>query len=141
MEKILVFISNHWELVVAFIVVLLIFIANEVYGKIYGTPKVTPQQATDLLNHQDAIVVDLRDPDLFKAGHVIGAKNIPIKTLQENHNKLEPYKDKPIVLVCNQGQQSALAAKVLKKEGYQNVVILGNGINAWRSSNLPLTQK
>lgn len=73
------------------------------------------------------VIVDVREPDEFKAGHVSGAVNIALSTLPAGISRLgEVPKDSPIIVYCNSGNRSAQAKMVLRLKGYTNVL---NGIN------------
>ena len=60
-----------------------------------GGPWVTPAQATHLINREDALVVDVRDPGEYGAGHVLGAKNVPLARIEEGANDLAKRKEQP----------------------------------------------
>lgn len=79
---------------------------------------------------QGALVVDVRTPEEFKAGHYEGAINIPLAELEKNI-KLFGDKEKPIVVYCRTGNRSGKAKIILEKYGYKNV-INGGGL-----SNMP----
>lgn len=130
------FVLHHWELWLALLVVLSLLLINEHITKKNGPQALSTAEAIDAINHQDAIVIDMREANAFQAGHVVGAKNHPGEPL----GKLEKYKDKPLILVCARGLQSSALAVKLRKQGFANVMILAGGITAWKTANLPLTK-
>jgi rhodanese-related sulfurtransferase len=132
------FVTNHWPLVAAFIALLLLLIFSEMRSKIHSAIKVTPQQATQLINKEDALVIDLRDELAYKKGHIISAKHV-LPTNLLNYNKL-PDKDKPLLLICQSGYQSPGLGRQLRKQGFQLVYFLAGGIDNWLNSGLLLTQ-
>lgn len=82
------------------------------------------------------ILIDVRSPNEFKAGHLPKAKNIPLGDL---NNKLESIpKDKPVILVCWSGSRSASATRSLLKAGYENVLNLKGGTMRWQMQGKPL---
>lgn len=101
-------------------------------------PSVTPTQATHLINREDALVIDVREPGEFSAGHVLGAKNLPLSRLEAPGADLLKRKDRPVIVYCETGDRSGKAAAVLKKQGFQRVVNLSGGLGAWQQAGLPL---
>ena len=96
-----------------------------------------PQAAVNLIN-ADAVVLDLRSADAFALGHIVNAKNIPFDELEANKDKIEKYKSRPIIAVCNAGVTSTKVVNSLRKSGVENVYGLKGGITAWTQANLPL---
>ena len=136
MEQFLQFISHHWLLFASFVIILVLLGANEMHEMLLGLPRLKPQQLTELMNHEQAQVIDLRTKDKFKDGHILGSKNIP---QAEFLNKLEQLeKDKPIILVCATGHHAPALGKSLSKQGFAKVSYLQGGLASWQSENLPL---
>ncbi len=132
------FITNHWPLVAAFVILLILLIISEMRSKISGATKVSPQQATLLMNKEDALVIDLRDDLAFKKGHIISAKHVlPAHLL--SYDKL-PSKDKSILLTCQSGYQSPALGRQLRKQGFEHVYFLAGGLDNWVNSGLLLTK-
>ena len=104
-----------------------------------GAP-VTTLQATQLINQGKAIVVDVREPAEFSAGHLRDAKNIPLGELSNRIGELDKFKSKAIIAVCQSGTRSAKAAGQLKKAGFNEAFSLDGGIAAWQAQGLPLTK-
>ena len=138
MERYLEFAINHWEMVVALVLTLLVLLITE---RRKAAPSVSPQQATVMVNGEDALLLDIRAPLDFKAGRVIGAKNIPFADLTKRMSELEKHKDKPIVIICKTGQTASSAANMLKKADYTNVYRMSGGMAEWTGQNLPLVRK
>jgi rhodanese-related sulfurtransferase len=103
-----------------------------------GGPSVSPSQATQLINREDALVVDVREPGEYGAGHILGAKNIPLSTLAGGAEIAAKRKDRPVIVYCESGNRSAKAAAVLKGKGYERVLNLAGGIAAWQQAGLPV---
>ncbi len=101
-----------------------------------GGPWVNPAQATHLINREDALVVDVRDPGEYGAGHILGARNVPLQRIGEFD--LGKHKDRPLILYCDSGDRSGKAAAALKKQGFSRVVNLAGGIGAWQLAGLPV---
>ncbi|HKY01338.1 MAG TPA: rhodanese-like domain-containing protein [Burkholderiales bacterium] len=102
-----------------------------------GGSSVSSLNATLMMNKQDAVVVDVRDPEAYAAGHILNARNIPLKDLQARAEELQKYKKKPVILVCEKGMRSGAGATLLKKLGYEGALSLEGGLAAWRDAGLP----
>lgn len=138
LEQILEFSGNHTLLVTALLISASLLMHNLMIG---NKGNITPVKATELINHENAVVVDVRPASDYSQGHIINAINIPSTTLASQINQLQKYKDKPIIVSCRSGAQSSMACKQLKKEGFENVHNLKGGILNWQSENLPVTKK
>jgi rhodanese-related sulfurtransferase len=97
-----------------------------------AVPKVTPDQARDLIAKGNTLVVDVRDaPEVEKSGKVDGAVNVSRGMLEFRADPQSPYhdknfaKDKTVIVYCASGGRSALSGKVLKDLGYERVYNLG----------------
>jgi rhodanese-related sulfurtransferase len=95
-------------------------------------------EATQLINREDALVVDVRNPDEFSAGHIVNARNIPVAELEARLREIEKHKRKPVIVLCERGSRAGRAATVLKGKGFEKVHVLAGGIEAWRQAGLPV---
>jgi len=102
-----------------------------------GGPSVSTLEATRLINQKDAVVIDVRAPGEYAQGHILNARNIPLGELDARLKEIERYKEKPLILSCGRGDQSASAASALRKHGFTQVVNLSGGIAAWQQAGLP----
>jgi rhodanese-related sulfurtransferase len=104
-----------------------------------GGPSVSPSQATQLINREDALVIDVREPGEYGAGHILGAKNVPLSRVDTGGaDTAGKRKDRPVILYCDSGNRSAKAAAVLRGQGYTRVLNLSGGIGAWQQAGLPV---
>ena len=94
--------------------------------------------AVQLINREKAVVVDVCDPSEFAAGHVSGAKNVPLGELEAKLPGTVKNKALPLIMVCSSGARSGRAAAIAKKLGYEQVQSLSGGLKAWKEANLPL---
>jgi rhodanese-related sulfurtransferase len=140
MDQIIEFAGNHLGLVIALVVILTLLIQNLLSGG-GGRDAVDPVRATEMINHEDALVVDVRPMADFNQGHIIGAINIPSNGFANQLKQLERHKAKPIIVNCRSGAQSAQACSTLRKAGFEKVHNLRGGILAWQSANFPVTRK
>ncbi len=138
MDQFIEFATNHWELVLALAVTLAALWFTETQK---GGKSVSTHIATQMINKEEAVIVDIRDNKDFKTGHIMTAVNLPHKELDQRMHELTKHKEKPVIVVCNLGQASSSATKKLKEAGFNNVVRLQGGITEWRAQNLPLVKK
>lgn len=131
------FVIDNWYLFLALVVVLSMLIGGPIRQSLLGISSIPIAQAIQLVNRQSGIIVDVREPDEFKSGHIPRAINVPLSTLKSRVNELEKYKDKPVIVCCRSGQRSAQAAVSLRKQGFNTVHNLSGGFSAWQRDNLP----
>jgi rhodanese-related sulfurtransferase len=141
MEQYIEFIGNHYILSAAWIGVFILIVYSFIGAKLRGYQNANPAQATQLINHNDAVILDVREENEYLKGHIVNSVHVPMSYLSERMKELEKYKDKPIIAACRSGQRSAQACATLKKNGFENVYNLSGGVMAWQSDNLPLTKK
>ncbi len=98
----------------------------------------TPTGAVQLINREKAIVIDVCEASEFSAGHIGGAKNIPLSQLKEKLIGVVKNKELPLIFVCQTGRRSSSAASVAKGMGYQKAQSLNGGVAAWQAANLPI---
>ena len=103
-----------------------------------GGPWLSTTQATHLINREEALVVDVREPNEFAGGHVLGAKNLPLARLDSPGADLAKRKDRPVIVYCDGGERGTKAAAALKRQGFTRVVNLSGGISAWQQAGLPV---
>ena len=106
-------------------------------GNTLGTiAQMTPMQASELLERGTATVLDVRGLAEWEAGHLPGVENIPVGYLTERIAQLP--KDQPLILHCQGGGRSSIAASVLQAQGMTNVVNLAGGYSDWQRVGLPV---
>lgn len=93
----------------------------------------TPKEAAALSEH---VFLDVREPFEWEAGHVDGSVHMPIGEVQRRFEELQ--RDRPVVVVCQVGQRSALVADFLTAQGYDAHNLEG-GLQQWAAEGLPLT--
>ena len=103
-----------------------------------GGPRVNTLQATQMMNRDNALVLDVREPEHYAAGHILGAKNLPLAQLEQRAGEFDKYKSKPVIVICDTGSVAARAVALLKGRGFSNVVNLAGGFRAWLQGGLPV---
>jgi rhodanese-related sulfurtransferase len=134
------FVINHWVLFVALLAVVAMFVMNILKGRFLGFKEIKPAEAVQLLNHKDAIVVDVRDDNDFSTGHILNAINLPLGVMEQRMDELEKYRSKPVIISCRTGQQSARAGMIMHRQGFTDVYKLAGGMMAWQSANMPVSK-
>jgi rhodanese-related sulfurtransferase len=98
----------------------------------------TPDGAVQLINREKGVVIDVCEAEEFAAGHIVGAKNIPLNQLEEKLPTAVKNKAFPLILTCQTGARSGRAVAIAKKLGFEKVESLTGGMKAWRTANLPV---
>jgi rhodanese-related sulfurtransferase len=141
MDQLLQFAGNHSILFAALGVVVTLFIANELHGALTGGKRLNAVEAVRLINDRDPLILDVRPQADFKRGHLLNAVNVPLAKFEELLGRVAREKDKPVLIYCALGGSSVGAAEKLRKSGFNEVYPLRGGINAWLTSNLPVTTR
>lgn len=139
MDRLLEFVANHPVLFVALGAVILLIIANEVFGRLQGDRRLPPNEAVRLINHEEALVIDVRGAADFKRGHILNARHIPANRIAEHEGELAKFKDRPVLCYCALGTTAPQVCENLRKQGFARAYSLKGGINAWQGASLPLT--
>ncbi|MBJ2155686.1 rhodanese-like domain-containing protein [Variovorax sp. IB41] len=103
-----------------------------------GGGTLTAQGAVQLINRERAVLVDVREPEEFATGHMIGAKNVPLNQLDEKLASTVKNKNVPLLLVCATGARAQRGVAMAKKLGYEQAQAVAGGLKAWKDANLPV---
>ena len=103
-----------------------------------GGPWVSTLDATRLINQKDAPVLDVREPPAYAAGHILGAKNVPLAQFGARAAELDKLKGKPVIVYCESGNSASGAMPALKQRGITEVYNLTGGYAAWQQAGLPV---
>ncbi len=141
MEHIPEFISNHLLLVCLFVGLLSLLIWNLFGNSISGIREISPAEATRMMNHEKAVLLDLRNDEDFNTGHILNSVNIPMADINDKTDLKDKYAERPVILTCARGAESVRAARVMKLKGLDKIFCLRGGIDAWRTANLPLVKQ
>lgn len=139
MEEWVVFITNHWILASLLGVVLFAFIINETIGGHFGSKQeVSAERAVQLINHQEAVVFDVRTEAAFLEGHIIGSEQVTAASLDKKMGNLQKHLKKPIIIATATGQDTGKMVALLKQKGFLQVFVLSGGVQGWKSAGMPL---
>ncbi|MEN8204720.1 MAG: rhodanese-like domain-containing protein [Pseudomonadota bacterium] len=138
-QQLIEFAGNHTLLVLALFAILGMLIVTELQQRLSHVKAVSPGEATRLLNHDNAIMIDMRSDKDYREGHIVNAVNMP-----ESKGKipatLNKYRERPVIVYCQRGQQSTAVCNNLSKQGFESVYNLQGGVLAWQKAELPLTK-
>lgn len=131
------FIIENWALIaVALVSAGMLFWPSLTAGG--GAGSVSTAEAVQLINREKAAVVDVCSAAEFSAGHVRGAKHIPLGELEAKLAGAVKNKGTPVILVCASGARSRRAVSIARKLGYEKALSLAGGMGAWRAASLPV---
>jgi len=136
-NELIPFFIKHWPLTAAFIALALTILVIEFRRRSGGAKALAPAEVTRLINRDNAVIVDVRDEDAFKTGHIVNAINMTKEALTDPQRAFKKYRKRPIVLVDANGQQVNNIAQQLNALELQ-ICTLAGGIAAWRQEGLPL---
>lgn len=138
MQQFIEFSLRHWELWLAFLVILILLLTFELHAKLTGTLPLTVQEAIFKVNREDAVFLDVRDSPTFKKGHIAESINIPFSELKNRIGELDSYRERPIIINYSQGQSHHKIGRLLKNAGFAKCYHLKGGIISWQNAALPI---
>jgi len=103
-----------------------------------GAMGLTPASAVQLINREHAVVIDVREPEEFAAGHVGGSRNVPLGQLEDKLPSTVKNKTVPLLLTCATGMRAQRALAIARKLGYEKAQTMTGGLKAWKEANLPI---
>jgi len=106
-----------------------------------GGDRISPLQATLLLNRDDALMIDVREASEWSAGHIPNARHIALGQIEKQIHEIEKYKTRPVIVSCQTGNRATTACTKLKKQGFEKVFNLAGGVAAWSEAGLPMTTR
>ena len=105
-----------------------------------GAGAVGTAEAVRLINREKGVLIDVCEPSEFAAGHAVGARNVPLGTI-DGSKDLPSNKALPLLLLCASGARAGRAAGLLRKAGYEKATAVSGGMAAWREAGLPVEKK
>lgn len=135
------FLSQYWQWLAMAVFSGGMLIFDLIKGRQSAVFAASPAQTIQLVNREDAVLLDVRDQAEFDAGHIQHARHIPVQSLNARLDDLERYKNQAVVVYCNSGHRALTAAKMLQTAGFEKVRILAGGLKAWETAGQPTTRK
>jgi rhodanese-related sulfurtransferase len=144
MQEIIRFIMAHGLLFLILLVVLGAIIKlewEESHKNGGGRQAVSPEQAVTLINHEQAVVVDMRSLEEYDQAHISAALSLPLDTLDSQLGSLKKYLNKPLIIYGISSKSFEEVTAKLKEKGAHNSFNLLGGLNAWKAAGMPISKK
>ncbi|AOV15858.1 sulfurtransferase [Acidihalobacter aeolianus] len=106
-----------------------------------GVKHLSASEVVQLMNRDDAVILDVRDDAEVREGMIGKSKHIPLSALGQRLAELDKHREKTVIAYCRSGNRSSQACRMLRKAGFQRVVNLRGGMLAWRDANLPVRKR
>ena len=132
------FLINNIALILLALVAGLMLLWPSLNRILSGVRDVSVVEATQMINHRDAVILDVREDSEYRSGHVPRSRHIPLSQLNRRLSELEKLKGHPVVVICRTGSRSGRACAALRKNGLEQVYNLAGGITAWEQANMPM---
>lgn len=130
------FLQLHAPLAIAaFAVITLLFIVEFLRAKANHF-SIDTAKAVQLINRENAVVIDIRLPESYQAGHITDAHSFKSDEVTASNKKIEKFKNKPIIIVCETGVSSQKVAANLIAAGFKAHSLSG-GMRAWVDAGIP----
>ncbi len=132
------FIVNNWMLELILVLSGGMLLWPLVQGRFSRMKEVGTLNATQLINRQNAVLLDVREPKDFEGGHLPSAVHIPLSQLGSRSPELAKLTSRPVIAYCDRGQRSRAAGSALAKLGFADIYLLTGGYRAWKDAGLPV---
>jgi len=140
MESYIDFLARHWVLSTVAAVLIVLLISNELSRRLQKFKTLDPAEVARKAGRDGVALIDVREDNEWKAGHIKGARHIPLGKLDKKLGDIKGESPDEVVQYCRSGNRSATAANILVKGGFENVSHLGGGILAWEGQNYPVSK-
>lgn len=105
-----------------------------------GVANISSTEAVVLMNRNKPLILDVRDEAEFAAGHIQGAKNIPVAALANRLKEIEKFKEKTVIVYCQKGMRAKTACGILRGAQFTQLHNLQGGLDAWVEAKMPLNK-
>ena len=137
-SMLLTFLESNWLLVLVMLVSGAMLAWPLIQGRLSPVREVGAMQATQLINRQNALMLDVRETQEYEGGRVPNALHVPLSQLAGRVDELKKFVSRPVIAYCERGVRSRGAAGTLAKLGFSNVYTLRGGLRAWSEAGLPV---
>ena len=138
MDQYIEFISNHYLLSLALVVVTYLLLQELIESSFNKFESLSPMLAVTKMNSTDTVIVDVRDPHEYIKGHIENSINLPLGKFSDTLSSLEKYKKNPVIVVCQTGTRSTPACKTLSKADFEQIFNIKGGMQSWEDNKLPI---
>jgi rhodanese-related sulfurtransferase len=132
------FVENNWMLVLVFVLSGSMLVWPLFQRRFSAVKDVGTAEVTLLINRQNAVLLDVREPKEFEGGRLPNAIHIPLSQLQSRAQELAKFSSRPVVAYCATGRRSRMATNALTRVGFKEIYNLHGGLQAWKKDGLPL---
>ena len=139
MDRLIEYVTHHPLLAGAVVLALVVVLTFESRLRSTAHAAISSQDLIRLMN-QGALVLDIRKPEEFAAGHVNGAKQLASDQILTAGDNFKRYKEKPVVVIDDTGSLAAAAVRQLTHQGFTKAFTLRGGFSGWRAENLPVAK-
>lgn len=140
-EQITEFSAKHIYLVGAFVALLGVLFFNELKLATQKFKSLLPTEVIRLMNSEDVVLLDVREPAETAAGKIAKAIQIPAGSVSQRIGELGKHREKSVIVYCQTGARSGIACNALSNDGFEKVYSLDGGILAWQDAHLPVVKK
>ncbi|HEV2219387.1 MAG TPA: rhodanese-like domain-containing protein [Casimicrobiaceae bacterium] len=131
------FVTQNWSLALVFVVSGAMLLWPLIKGRLSSTEQIGTLEATRLINNENPLLLDVREPNEYDGGHLPDALHIPLSQIKDRSGELARHATRPVIVYCERGMRSNSAASALSKLGFSRVLELRGGLRAWRDAGLP----
>lgn len=132
------FVQNNWMLILVMFLSGAMLLWPLVQRRLSPAKEIGNLNATHLINHQDAILVDVRETREYEGGRLPKALHIPLSQLDSRSGELAKLTGRPVIAYCASGHRSRSAGNALAKMGFKDIYTLHGGYRAWKDAGLPV---
>ena len=132
------FIINNWMLELIMVLSGGMLLWPLVQGRFSKMKEIGTLNVTQLINRQNAVLLDVREAREFAGGRLPHAVHIPLSELRNRGSELAKLTSRPVVAYCERGQRSRAAGTVLAGLGFTDIYHLAGGFRAWKDAGLPV---
>jgi rhodanese-related sulfurtransferase len=132
------FVEKNWILIIALVLSGAMLLWPLVQRRLSPVKEIGTLNVTQLINHQNAVLLDVREGKEFTGGKLPNAVHIPLSQLKDRVGELAKMTSRPVVVYCGLGRSARSAGSILANAGFASIYMLGGGLKAWKDAGLPL---
>jgi rhodanese-related sulfurtransferase len=138
MDRYIEFVTNHWLLCIALAVVTFLLLQELMDTVLRKFELLSPLLVVSKMNNDNTVIIDVREANEFKNGHIDSAINTPLGNFEKHIEQLKKDKHNPLIVVCQTGTRSTTACKKLTAAGFDQVFSMIGGMQSWQENNYPI---
>ena len=135
-----IFIQDNLFLIGVLAALVVLNVVTEMKRMLKKYRDVTPAEAVQLINRDDAVLLDVRESSELEAGRIRNARHLSASVLPQRVDELGKFRDRPIIAFCANGLKAQKMCQLLAKHGFAQIYFLKGGVAAWQQANLPLAK-